>query len=444
MYDLPLLGNSSQASPLATDSQGRLAPPSAAGLSSAAGQAVSFTAAVKPTNATITDVPQGSVQFKVDGVNFGAPAPLIKGVATLPPVTTLAGGNHSILATYLDTPDFAASTSNTFTHTVQGGGGQQSVATSTTLTSTVNPAITGAPVQFKATVASSSGTPTGTVQFLVDGANFGSPVALANGVANSPVTTSLSQGAHTVTAVYSGDTGFDASTSQALTENIRPANDAFSGRITVSGTSATASGSNVGATKETGEPNHAGNAGGESVWYQWTAPAAGSVTIDTIGSNFNTLLAAYTGSSVAALSKSASDNDSGGSLTSKMTFNVTSGTVYKIAIDGASGASGNYNLHLAFSVAPPKAPTSVSASDGKYTDRVRVTWAAVSGATSYEVWRATSNSSSAAVKISTTTITGTSFDDLTGARGVRYYYFVKARNAAGVSGFSSSNSGYRR
>jgi hypothetical protein len=440
MYDLPLLGNSAQASPLATDSQGRLAPPGASGLTSAAGQAVSFTATVTPTNGG-TDVPQGSVQFKIDGVNIGAPAPLIKGVATLPPITSLAGGNHSVVATYLDTPDFATSTSNTLTHTVQGGT-QQNVATSTALTSTLNPATAGAAVQFKATVTSSSGTPTGTVQFLVDGANFGSPVTLVNGVANSSVTTSLSQGAHSVTAVYSGGTGFNASTSQALTQNIRPANDAFSGRITVSGTSVSTSGSNVGATKETGEPNHAGNSGGKSVWYQWTAPAAGSVTIDTTGSNFNTLLAAYTGSSVAALSTVASNNDSGGLQTSDVTFNVTSGTAYKIAIDGSGGAGGSYNVHLAFTPALPKAPTGVSATNGTYSDRVRVTWSAVAGATSYEIWRNTSNKTSGAVKIGTAT--STSFDDLTGTRRKVYYYFVKTVNAAGTSGFSSSNSGYRR
>src|SRR2546425_3684733 len=43
-------------------------------------------------------------------------------------------------------------------------------------------------------------------------------------------------------------------------------------------------------TKESGEPNHAGNAGGSSIWYRWTAPTADPVTIDTVGSAFNTLL----------------------------------------------------------------------------------------------------------------------------------------------------------
>jgi hypothetical protein len=444
MYGLPLLGNSAIVSPMASDAQGRLAPPSTSGLTSAAGQAVSFTARVTPTSGA--GLPEGAVQFSIDGSALGAPVPLINGSATLPPVTSLAAGNHSITASYLDTPDFAASTSGTFTHTVESG--QTSLATSTTVSSSLNPSTAGAAVQFRATVTASSGTPTGTVQFLVDGSDFGSPVTLVNGVANSAVTTSLAQGAHTITAVYSGDPGFNASTSQALTQNVRPTNDAFSNRITLSGNSATATGGTVGATKESGEPNHAGNTGGKSVWYTWTAPSAGTVTLDTLGSSFNTLLATYTGSSVSALSavSGGSNNDSpaGGTTTSKVTFNVTAGTAYRIAIDGFNGGSGNYALHLNFAPAIPTVPTNVSATDGTYTDRVRITWAASNGATSYEVWRATKNSSSSAVKISTSTLTGTTFDDFTASKGKVYYYFVKAKNASGTSGFSASNSGYRR
>ena len=43
------------------------------------------------------------------------------------------------------------------------------------------------------------------------------------------------------------------------------------------------------------EPNHANDIGGASVWYQWKAPASGLYTFDTFGSNFDTLLAVYTG-----------------------------------------------------------------------------------------------------------------------------------------------------
>ena len=52
-----------------------------------------------------------------------------------------------------------------------------------------------------------------------------------------------------------------------------PANDNFANAIVLTGNTLTTSGSNVAATKEAGEPNHAGNSGGASVWWSWTAPA---------------------------------------------------------------------------------------------------------------------------------------------------------------------------
>src|SRR5256885_16260825 len=60
-----------------------------------------------------------------------------------------------------------------------------------------------------------------------------------------------------------------------------PPNDRFSNRITLSGTNITVTGSNAGASKEAGEPDHAGNPGGKSVWWTWTAPTNGEVIINT-------------------------------------------------------------------------------------------------------------------------------------------------------------------
>src|SRR5437773_5978573 len=103
-----------------------------------------------------------------------------------------------------------------------------------------------------------------------------------------------------------------------------PVNDYFANRIALgSGSSITTSGSNVGAAKESGEPTIAGRIGGKSVWWSWTAPSAGTVTIKTTGSSFDTLLGVYTGSSVSALTTVASNDDdpSGGMLTSRVNFN---------------------------------------------------------------------------------------------------------------------------
>ena len=83
------------------------------------------------------------------------------------------------------------------------------------------------------------------------------------------------------------------------------------------------------------------------MWWTWTAPASGTVTVDTAGSNVDTLLAAYTGSSVWALTAAASNDDAGrGTLSSKVTFDATAGRQYQIAIDGYGGASGSIALHL--------------------------------------------------------------------------------------------------
>jgi hypothetical protein len=132
----------------------------------------------------------------------------------------------------------------------------------------------------------------------------------------------------------------------------RPANDNFASAFTVSGIVGTTNGTNVRATKETGEPNHSGNAGGASVWYNWTAPVSGNVTIDTIGSTVSTLLAAYTGTSVGSLSLVASNTGSAGNGASRIIFSAASGTTYHIAIDGVNGGVGNLTLNWSQLAAP--------------------------------------------------------------------------------------------
>lgn len=133
-----------------------------------------------------------------------------------------------------------------------------------------------------------------------------------------------------------------------LDTGIRPANDNFAGRIGLSGTSITNAGSSIGATREsTSEPLHAGNIGGRSVWWTWTAPFSGYVEISTAGSSFDTLLAVYTGTAVTTLTaKASNDDDSNGGSTSRLVFNAVAGVSYQIAVDGYNGASGNITLSL--------------------------------------------------------------------------------------------------
>jgi hypothetical protein len=134
-----------------------------------------------------------------------------------------------------------------------------------------------------------------------------------------------------------------------LLEAARPANNAFANRIALSGGTGSTGGGNRLASKEAGEPAHAGNAGGASVWWSWTAPAAGQVAIDTHGSGFDTLLAVYTGSGVAALTAVAANDNDGGA--SGLLFQAAAGQNYLIAVDGAAGASGDLTLNWALNTA---------------------------------------------------------------------------------------------
>jgi subtilisin-like proprotein convertase family protein len=127
-----------------------------------------------------------------------------------------------------------------------------------------------------------------------------------------------------------------------------PSNNNFANRITLSGFSATAIGANSNASKEVGEPNHAGDAGGKSVWWSWTAPSSQSYVITTAGSNFDTTLGVYTGNAVGSLTPIASNNDENNptTLTSRVLFNAVANTTYQIAVDGLAGASGGIDLAI--------------------------------------------------------------------------------------------------
>jgi hypothetical protein len=455
MYGLAPLGNTATAAPLTTNALGQLSYPgqvtnqadTTTTLASDTpspiwGQSITFTATVAPASPS-SAVPSGAVTFMDGTTTLGSGVLNSAGQATFT-TTALSISSHSITAIYNGDADFKTSTSPVLTQIVNPG---PSVATATSLTSSANPSAFGQSITFTATVTSSAATPTGAVQFVIDGVNTGSPIQLIAGKATSPAIATLTSGVHAISALYSGAPGFAASTSPALTQTIGQVNDKFATRTVLSGTSITATGANLGATKETGEPNHAGNVGGKSLWYTWTAPSSGKVTIDTAGSTFDTLLAVYTGSSVSALTAvtggANNDDPAGGTLTSKATFSVTAGAAYQIAVDGFNGAAGNIALHLNLAPNAPAAPTAVAASDGAFADRVRVTWTAPAGATAYEVWRNTSNSTTSAVTISAADITGTTYDDTTAIAGTTYYYWVKAKNAGGTSGFSASNTGFR-
>ena len=70
------------------------------------------------------------------------------------------------------------------------------------------------------------------------------------------------------------------------------------------------------------------------------------MTVDTIGSTFDTSVGVYTGDSVASLTPVASDDDYALSVASHVTFDAITGQTYQIAVDGYNGASGSIVLNL--------------------------------------------------------------------------------------------------
>ena len=209
------------------------------------------------------------------------------------------------------------------------------------------------------------------------------------------------------------------------------ANNNFEQAILLNGSTFSVGGSNVGATAEIGEPKHAGEWGEKSVWWSWTAPGNGTLTLTTAGSTYDTLLAVYTGSQVAALNAVGyNDDESNLILTSRTTISVTSGTIYRIVVDGYQGDQGTIRLVGSFqSQVVIQAPTDVSATwDSR--NRVSVAWNAVSSAVTYEVSIYTGTTVYANAVVSNLSFrTSNSFP-----KTLKLSAKVRAINATGVAG----------
>lgn len=126
-------------------------------------------------------------------------------------------------------------------------------------------------------------------------------------------------------------------------------NDDFANALEISGFSGDLVGTNDLATIESGEPQHAGNEGGHSVWYWFRAPATGSFHVTTEASAFDTLLAVYEGNQLTDLQLIAANDDAvPGREHSELTVALVRDRTYYIAIDGFGGATGLLALRFDF------------------------------------------------------------------------------------------------
>jgi photosystem II stability/assembly factor-like uncharacterized protein len=155
--------------------------------------------------------------------------------------------------------------------------------------------------------------------------------------------------------------GGESNTQNFIVTAPPPPNDNFANAIIVTGTSFTDMENSEGATIEATDPappcvagqGAVANGTAKSIWYKFTAPSAGTVEADTIGSAYDTILSAWTGGPGAFTSVACNDDISPGIiLTSRVTFSAVGGTTYFFMISAFDGSGGATTFHMSFTPTP--------------------------------------------------------------------------------------------
>lgn len=179
------------------------------------GQTVIFTAVVAVVTPGV-GTPTGTVTFTIDAV--AQPAVTLNGAgqATLSSAS-LALGNHTVSAQYNGSLNFNGSNDS-----LAGGQDVNKANTIAAVTSAPNPSLLGSSATFTATLSAASpasGTPTGTVTFVIDGVDQAPNVTLVGGSA-ALTTSALVAGNHTLAVKYNGDSNFNISASANYTHTV--------------------------------------------------------------------------------------------------------------------------------------------------------------------------------------------------------------------------------
>jgi ankyrin repeat protein len=225
----------------------------------------------------------------------------------------------------------ANSGSNNVTLLVSNGATAKG-ATSTALTSSTNPSVVGQSLTFTATVSSATGTPTGMVSFMEGGNQIGS--GTVSGGTAIFITSALTATSHSITAVYSGDSNFAASTSPAFVQTVNTA--APTATITASQNPSTY-GANVSLTS-TVTSSGSGTPTGTIAFMDGTNPLA-TITLNAGG-------ATLTSSSFSPGAHSITANYSGDSNFSPVSSTALILNVNRTASSVALGSSVNASVYL--------------------------------------------------------------------------------------------------
>jgi hypothetical protein len=183
---------------------------------STVGQAVTYTVKISPAVAT------GVIEFKQAGTAIaGCGAQSMTSGSASCVTSGTAAGSHSITARYAGNSEYAPSTTSTLTQIVN------KKATTTTVSSSLDPSAVGEAVTYTATV--NPATATGTIEFKGGAALAGCGAqAIVSGSATCTVAGYQRWSSYAIAAAYSGGSFYLASTSSILTQTVNPPNGAGS------------------------------------------------------------------------------------------------------------------------------------------------------------------------------------------------------------------------
>jgi len=206
--------------------------------------------------------------------------------------------------------------------------------------------------------ASASGTPPLYFQWRLNGVNIPEATNACYEITSAEFT---SGGSYSV--VIHNELGAGLTTTagvEVAVTNVVAAADNFANALPLTGPGGATAWSNLNATREPGEPLHAGKPGHHSVWYKWTAPQKGILTLGLRGSGFDTLIGVHRGANVATLYTEAGDEDRDGYYTSGVRFNAIKNRTYHFAVDGLDDDAGRFSFAWQLQETPHLLPAILS------------------------------------------------------------------------------------